>query len=355
MLTSRRFWLGVVVSAGFLVLFFWQIDLSKTADALRGANYWWLFPAIAAYFIAVLFRALRWRLLLAPLKSVPVFRLYPIVVVGYMANNLLPVRLGELVRAFFIGQKEGVDKGSALVTILVERVFDGVFLLILALVIWPFLPVAGLLRDFSDNIGIAQGLAVFLISAPFILVLAVFFAVALSPRAGQLVMRSALFFAPRRLKAPVGRVIGGLLLGVSALRSPRRVAAVALLTAPVWFAEATMYYIVSLGFRLDLPFHGLLLATSTSNLATSLPSSAGAVGPFEYATRLTLEGLNVAAELAAAYAIALHIVLLVPVTLFGLVFLWMQSMSLRDVIRAPGAKAEGAEAASQASTGQQDA
>ena len=340
MLMSRRFWLGVVVSAIFLILFFGQIDLRQTADALRDANYWWLFPAIAVYFIAVFFRALRWHFLLAPMKSVPVSRLYPIVVVGYMANNLLPIRLGELVRAFFIWRKEGVNKSSALVTILIERVFDGVFLLFMALVIWPFLPVADLLKDFSDNINVPQGLVIFLASAPFILALMVFFAVALSARAGRLVTRITLRLAPGRFKVQASSLMGGLIAGLSVLRSPRRVLITVLLTAPVWLGEATMYYLISLGFRLELPFHGLLLTTSTSNLATSLPSTAGAVGPFEYATRLTLEALNVAGEQAAAYALALHVALLVPVTLLGLLFLWLQNISLREIIKRPGSPTE---------------
>ena len=96
-----------------------------------------------------------------------------------------------------------------------------------------------------------------------------------------------------------------------------------------------MYYIISLGFRIDVPFQGWLLTTSTSNLATSLPSSAGAVGPFEYATRLTLQALDVAGEEAAAYALVLHMALLIPVTLLGLFFLWMQNVSFREIIRRP--------------------
>ena len=350
MLKSRRFWLGVVFSAGFLALFFWKVNLGETADALKQANYWWLLPAVGAYFIAVLFRALRWHFLLLPLKSVPVRRLYPIVVIGYMANNLLPVRLGELVRAFFVGQKEGVSKSAALATIITERVLDGVFLLILALIVWPFLPVADLLEDFSEGTGISQGLLVFAISAPFILVLGLFFAVALSPRLGRLVVRGVLALTPSRLevnekiynlKGTVGTVITGFLDGLASLRSPRRLLATILFTIPIWMAEGVMYYLISLGFDIGQAFDGILLVTSTSNLATSLPSSAGGVGPFEYATRLTLESLDVAKELAAAYAIVLHVALLAPVTLLGLFFLWTEKISLGEVARQPGASLAG--------------
>ena len=337
MLKSRRFWLGVVFSAGFLALFFWRIDLGETADALKQANYWWLVPAIAAYFIAVLFRALRWHFLLLPLKSVPSRRLYPIVVIGYMANNLLPVRLGELVRAFFIGQKEGISKSAALATILLERVFDAMFLVLLALIVWPFLPVADLLGDFSDSTGIPQFALFLVISTPFVVVFGLFFAVAFAPGVGRKIIGWVLVLTPGRLRGAAETLINGFMEGLGSLRHPRRVMATMALTVPVWLAEGAMYLLISQGFNIGQPFHGILLVTSTSNLATSLPSSAGGVGPFEFATRLTLESLDVAAELAAAYAIVLHVALLAPVTLLGLYFLWSQNISLGEATRQPGA------------------
>ena len=107
-------------------------------------------------------------------------------------------------------------------------------------------------------------------------------------------------------------------------------------TVPIWLAEAAMYYIISLGFSMTVPYQGHLLATSTSNLATSLPSSAGGVGPFEYATRLTVEALGSSVEVAAAFAITLHVALLAPVTLLGLFFLWQENISLGEVARQPG-------------------
>ena len=334
---SRKFWLGVVISAGFLALFFYQVDLRQTADALKKANYWWFIPAIAAYFVAVLFRSMRWHYLLQPIKSVPGTRLYPIVVIGYMANTLLPVRLGELVRAFFVGQKEGVSKSAALATIILERLFDGVFLLVMALVIWPFLPVANLLRDLSERSGIPQAGLVAIVSAPFIVILAVFFAVAFSPRLGRKLVRAILLLLPKRAKGPAEKLVSGFLDGLASLRSPKRVLAVVLFTVPVWMAEGFMYYLISLGFHIGQAFHGILLSTSTSNLATSLPSSAGGVGPFEYTTRVTLEQLGTSGELAAAYAIALHVALLAPVTLLGLFFLWRENISLGEVTRRSGA------------------
>src|SRR3990170_6531590 len=127
-ITSRKLWLGLGGTALFLGLFFWRTDLGELADALADANYWWVAPAIAVWFLAAIVRSLRWHYLLRGLASLSTATLYPIVIIGYMANNLLPLRTGEIVRAYVLGERHKVSKMSTLGTIAVERVFDGVVL-----------------------------------------------------------------------------------------------------------------------------------------------------------------------------------------------------------------------------------
>lgn len=350
MLKSRRFWVGASLSIALLALLFWRVDIGDTASALKSANYWWVVPGVAAYFVAVLFRAVRWHFLLRPLKSVSPRRLYPVVIVGYMANNLLPFRLGELVRSFFLSQREGVSKTAGLATIILERVFDGVGLLILALSVWPFLPISDVLSDFADDIGMPIALLIVAVVGPFVVALALFFSAGAYPAFGRKIVTLLMKFVPRTLKAPVESILLKFLEGLASLRSPKRVLALLLLTFPIWFAEGTMYWLISFGFDVDQPFHGMMLVTSTSNLATVL-STPGGVGPFEYATTVTLEGLDTLAPAAAAFAIVLHAALLAPVTLVGLVVLWMHNLSLGDLARQPaGAMLEGSEASGASGT-----
>ncbi|MEE9285759.1 MAG: lysylphosphatidylglycerol synthase transmembrane domain-containing protein [Dehalococcoidia bacterium] len=347
MLKTRRFWLGAAFSIVLLGLFFWRVDIRETASALKNANYVWIIPGVAIYFVSVMFRALRWHFLLRPLKHVSPRRLYPVIIVGYMANNLLPVRLGELVRSFFLGHREGVSKSATLATIILERVFDGVGLLIIALVVWPFLPVHDILRDFSDGTGVPVVLLILAVVGPFVVVLTLFFAAGVYPALGRRMVALLVLFVPRALKPSVESVAMKFLDGLTSIRSPKRIIAMMLLTFPIWFAEGTMYWLISFGFEIDQPFHGMMLITSTSNLATSLPSTAGGVGPFEYATRVTLESLDTAAAAAAAFAIVLHVALLAPVTVVGLVVLWMENLSLGELTRRPvSGLVEGYEASS---------
>src|SRR3972149_4921908 len=98
-ITSRKLWLGLAGPPLFLGLFFLRTDLGELGDALAEANYWWVVPAVAIWFAAAVIRSLRWRYLLHGLADIKTLSLYPIVIIGYMANNLLPLRTGERVRA----------------------------------------------------------------------------------------------------------------------------------------------------------------------------------------------------------------------------------------------------------------
>ena len=126
--------IGVIISALLLWLALRTIDFREVGAAFGTANYALLVPALALYFAGVAVRAARWRVLLAPLREVAVGRLFPIVVIGYMANDILPARLGEVVRVDVLRRREGVSRAAALATVLIERIFDGLCLLIFAAV-----------------------------------------------------------------------------------------------------------------------------------------------------------------------------------------------------------------------------
>src|SRR3990167_3573191 len=160
LITSRRLWLGLGGTGLFLGLFFWRTDLGDLGDALAQANYWWVVPAVAIWFVSAAFRSLRWHYLLQRLAKLSTRTLYPIVIIGYMANNLLPLRSGELVRAYVLGERHNVSKMSTLGTIAVERVFDGIVLVSFLVLAGAFLGLSSELRVLA--VTMAGGFAVLL-------------------------------------------------------------------------------------------------------------------------------------------------------------------------------------------------
>lgn len=321
---SWKFWLGMVVSLFFLWLAFRGLRLDEAADALRQTNYLYLLPALAAYFVGVWLRALRWSVLLAPIKRLSANRLFSTVVIGYLANNVLPARLGEVVRAYILGQREGVSKTATLGTIVVERMFDGLTMvgfLVVALTLFPAGsgPGAQLLSDIVQ------------VGAPlFVLALLFFLAGASFPQFALRVLHAALRIMPQQIAAPVGRVGSAFLDGLAVLRDGRRVLAVFALSVALWLCEASMYYLLMLGFPFaqPVPFYVLLLATAAANLFTIVPSTPGYLGVFDYPVVATLKAFSVADSLAQSYTALLHVALWVPVSLLGAYFLWREGLSL---------------------------
>src|SRR5512136_1815742 len=124
-----QFWVGVLISVVFIWLALRGLPLNQFWDVVKSADYVWLVPGVAVYFVAVWARAWRWHYLLRPIKSIPTATVFPITAIGYMGNNIYPARAGEVLRAVVLKRKEGVSVSASLATIVVERIFDGVVML----------------------------------------------------------------------------------------------------------------------------------------------------------------------------------------------------------------------------------
>jgi hypothetical protein len=133
---------------------------------------------------------------------------------------------------------------------------------------------------------------------------------------------------PEALRDKINRIIGAFLDGLAVLRSPKDVFSVFALSIVIWLFEASMYYIIMLGFDFRQPFYVLLLATAAANLFTIAPSTPGYVGVFDFPVRATLTAFGVAESVAISYTLVLHAALWVPVTLLGVFFLWREGLSL---------------------------
>ena len=341
-INNWQLWLSLAVSALLLALLVFSIDARELVNVLREANYLYVIPAIGLYFVAVYFRAARWRYLLSPLGAIPVGRLYPVVIISYAANNLLPARLGELVRAYYLAQREPVSGSAALATIGVERIYDGLTLLAFGAVTAPLL----LLLGEFDEAGSAYRTTALLISAAIgVVFLAALASVTLLATRPGLVrgIDRLLNLLPARVSPKLIELAHGFILGLSILNSPRQHAQLFLRSLPVWLIEGAVYLVLAYSFNLHQYLGALwillpvaLLVTATSNLATAIPVSIGGIGPFEVATQQTLIGTGVAAETATGYALALHLVALwLPVSLAGLALLWKENLSLGKLTTVP--------------------
>ncbi len=325
---AARLALGLGGSSAFLVLFLRNADFDQVGRAFTEVSAWWIGPALVVYFAGIAARAWRWHWLLLHLQPIAWWRLFPIVAIGFGVNNVLPLRAGELVRAHVLYERHGVSRLSGLSSIFMTRVYDGLMLTAFLVigVIASLLGVQGM-RDAGAELTAAMAFLVFGITGAFL----VFGAIARRPAEAERLIGRLLSRLPGQAERE-WTWLPPLIAGMSAQANRRQVIGALSASLLAWGLEALMYWMVGQAFNLGLPFPVYLLVSAAANLLITAPSTAGGVGPFEWATKATLliwlpelGALSVAgAEAAAvAYAAILHALVLVPIALTGLIFLWL--------------------------------
>ncbi|HEC21605.1 MAG TPA: flippase-like domain-containing protein [Chloroflexi bacterium] len=325
--------LGIGISAVFVYLALKGLNLKEVWLDLQGARYVWLFPGVAVYFVAVWARTWRWHYLLRPVKRVGLARLFPVVVIGYMGNNVYPFRAGEVIRAWVLRRNEEVSISASLATIIVERIFDGLVMLIFVFAALPFAPIPAPF----DRI-------VVWMTFLFFGALIGFFVLALRPSLTRR-LYTALFrrlVPAEELRDRLLSVADRFMEGLASLRSPADMAMTFVSSILIWLTETTKYWFVMHAFDFEVSFFVLMLMTAVVNLATTLPSSPGYVGTFDEPGIEILKVFDVGANTAAAYTLVLHAALWLPITLLGVYYMIRQGVRWRDfaqaaqVVRAPG-------------------
>ncbi|NUM45385.1 MAG: flippase-like domain-containing protein [Anaerolineales bacterium] len=325
-----KFWFGVLISAVFLWLALRGLQLEDFWSAMATANYWWLIPGVAVYFLGVWARAWRWHYLLRPVKAIPTKTMFPIVAIGYMGNNIYPARAGEVLRAVVLKRREGVPVSASLATIIVERIFDGVVML--AFVFLNLARLAELTGD-SGFVGNIQQVAV-IGTGVFALALGVFLLAAMFPQAASRVGVWAItHLTPSRFHVQFLGIAGKFLDGLASLRSPWNALMVFLTSVVIWLLETGKYWFVMHAFPFEVDFFTLMLMNGIVNLATTIPSAPGYVGTFDAPGIAVLTAAGVEKSIAAGYTLVLHVALWVPITLLGAYYMAREGIQWGEGIR----------------------
>jgi uncharacterized protein (TIRG00374 family) len=333
MLKRWQFWVGVLISAVFLWVALRNIHWGEVGAALRTAQYGWLVPGVAIYFVGVWARAWRWHYLLRPLKAIPTARMFPVVAIGYMGNNIYPARAGEVLRAFVLRREEGVPVSASLATILIERIFDGVVMLMF--VFFNLSALAGL----TANSGLAGSLRAVALwgTVAFSLALAAFLLAAMFPHQSLgLYRRLAAPLLPGRVRERVTKLVESFWTGLESLRSPRNVLMVFVTSVVIWLLETGKYWFVMHAFDFTGytgGFFGLMLMNGIVNLATTIPSAPGYVGTFDTPGIAVLTAYGVDPAVAAGYTLVLHAALWLPITLLGAYYMGRAGLKWESVRR----------------------
>lgn len=316
--------IGIAFSAVFLYLAFRRLDPQAVLEILRVANIPLILLAAAWYFMAVLLISTRWQFLLRGIRYVPLPDLFKLTCIGYMGNNVYPLRAGEILRIYLLQRNDHIPFAQGAVVTVAERIFDG-------LVMLTFIVVSlALLQLPNETIRHVAGL-----SAPvFIIGLLVFLALAARPVWFRAVASRIAHFLPGRLREIAVGLVDQILAGLQGLRTPGLLAGTVLFSYLCWMAEASVYWLVAMAMGVETGYISMLLVVGVVNLAGLIPASPGQLGVFEFFVTLVLVALGVQEDLALAYALVVHLVIWLPVTLAGFVFLVRQGMGWNAITHA---------------------
>lgn len=323
----RKAIIGTVISLVFLYLAFRKVDYGDLWRALQGVRWVYLIPNIVLVVAVMWLRAWRWQLILKPVGRVTYSRVYASTMVGFMANNVLPARLGEIARAVSLGLKTGLSRSAALATIIVERIYDSFTLLLFLWLVFAFSRISELTEvERIRSLGwLFLAINIFLFA---ILVL-------LQVRNAAVVAwirRVSRRFSPRvqQLSAEITEKFAQ---GLRMHHDWPTSAGVAFSSLAIWFILGISNYFVFIAFGFDhrLPIEASFVVLVVVSLLISIPSTAGFVGVYHWGVQISLQIYGLAKGEALAVAIVLHAAQYIPITLLGLYYLRKEHLRLSTV------------------------
>jgi hypothetical protein len=332
---GRRILAGIVGAALAIALLLWAlrgVHLEEVVRQIRNADPWPLALGVVLGSLTFPMRLIRWRLLLRSETgaALPAMPLWHAVAIGFMANNLLPFRAGELVRTVAATKLSGARFTSAMSSIAVERVFDG-----LACV--SLLGVGLLTSDLPSGVtvgGISLARAAQVAGLLSIGALAAAGAVVAFPMAAERLIRR--FLPAGRMTDRLISLIEGVRHGLASLRSPALLARVSLWSLAHWLVNALALYVSFAAFDIPVGFGGALLLQGVLVIGISVQLTPGFLGQFEAAIVAGLALYGISNQVASSYAIAYHGATFIPITLAGAWSLARTPVALSDLRGARG-------------------
>ncbi len=353
---KARFWIGILISIIALAFAFRQVDFSQVLAALSGISYWPLAASLVPILLTLPLRGLRWRLLFYPRKGLRLVNLVAVINIGYLLSNIFPVRLGDVARAYLIGDTEKVSRSSAFSTVVAERVLDALCAVGGVFVALPFAPL-------SDNMVrsglLVGGVALAAVAVFVVLVRRREWSLRLLERIlctlhwpsdetmshfwEKLAQRTRLRFLgrlPWADRANLGRMAGSLIDGFSGVTTARLGVPLLLLSVLIWVLISASYWIILLAFDPGQPYVAGVAVASITALGMTVPSSPGYIGVFHLLCQQTLVLFGMTAETALGYALVAHAFVYVVLSLLGLASMLQQHLTYADIQERISAEAD---------------
>jgi glycosyltransferase 2 family protein len=318
---SLRIFVSVAISAVFLGFAVRGVDWGEALAALRAANYLWVVLMLPVTVWTLLIRAQRWRVFLQAVGVPPLRPLVSATNIGFLANMVLPLRIGEVVRPVLLSRRASLPLSGVLASVLLERIFDMFTILFLFGVSASLVTVSDQVRRWGWMLsGLAAAVA------------AVIVLIRMQERLALRIARVLSGLLPARFGEQAYSFAVGFVRALEMLDSPTAYLRAFAWSLYLWMAIAVVYALGIWAFHLDVEtLRGALVVTTLVAIAVSVPSAPGFIGAFQLGCVLGLRIFGVPESPALAYSIVVHLTQFVGCIAAGLYSMWTESISLREV------------------------
>ena len=316
-----KLWIGLLISALFAYLALRDVETARMWVVIKSAKPFFLFMVIVLTFLQFVVRAWRWRILLEPIKDTGFLNRLSTIFIGFGANCIFPARLGEFIRANYLGHTERISGSSAFGTLVVERLFDGFTLLLILLIGLIGTNFSGQWRAVSGSLR-ATGFSLLFFYILFILLLVGF--KYKTDRFMELLER-LLFFVPRHLRPKIMETIRNFSMGIAVVKNPFKWFQIIFYSLLIWFINLYQVEMIEQALGLEMPFIAAFLIMAMASIGVMIPSAPGYIGTFHLSVLYGFLFYGIEHEEALSAAVLWHGVVFFPTLIFGLMaFLLLQ-------------------------------
>jgi len=339
------FWIGLLVTAACLYFVLRGLDFARLWSIIADINIGLLAVTVAVYIGGYYIRAMRWHHLLKHIRPFKSAELFPYLVMGFMFNNVLPARAGEVIRAVITGAKKKISRSSTLATIVIERVCDGLVMILYFILGYQ---VFNVLHETGQKVLSLEGgvemevsifknwLGVFAAAGSLIFVgvfIVMLFLIHKQQATLKFLHRIVSIF-PGKIVDIFNTIIDKFIEGLGVLKRNRDLFAVFFYSLAAWTVEVFTYWLMAKAMNIEVNFLLVCLIMAVANFAIMVPSTAGGVGPFEFFGVGVMLLFAYPKEEAAAYIFLIHMMILLPIIILGFIFLFTEGLDFRKLIKA---------------------
>lgn len=306
---------GILISILFVYLALREVNLARMWAVIESAKLFPIFIVIVLTFLQFVIRAWRWDILLEPIKKTRFLSRLHSTIVGFAANCILPARLGEFLRANYLGQIEKISGSSAFGTIVIERLFDGFTLLLVLLI--------GLMgttfpEKWQSISGSLRGTG-FLVLAGYIFLIVVLVGFKYKAESFVRFLDRLVFFLPDRYRSRIIDLTKNFSMGLVLTRRPFGWVQAIFYSFLLWFTALYQIRLVEQSLSISLPFVATFLVLAMGSFAAMIPSAPGFIGTFHLAVQYGFLFYGIGREEALSAAIVWHAAVFFPTIVFGLI------------------------------------